>query len=51
MFLPIHSNIKTDSTPLKLANKNLLCRTCVRRRQHIRLPRTNNSNEKNCVTI
>jgi len=44
MFLPkifdsgsIHSNIKTNSTQLKLLNKNLLCITCVRQRQHMRV--------------
>jgi len=33
--LEIHSNIKTDSTLLKLGNENLVCRMCVRQRQHM----------------
>jgi len=46
MFLPkkfdnrtIHSIIITESTLLKLANKNLLCSTCVRQRQHMQVQR------------
>jgi len=35
----VHSNIKTNSIFLKLVNENLLCRTCVRWRQHMRLQR------------
>jgi len=34
-----YSNIKTDSTLLKLADENLVCRTCISWRQHMRVPR------------
>jgi len=36
-MLLIHSNIKTNSTILKLVNKNLLFCTCVKHRQHMRV--------------
>jgi len=35
----IYSNTKTNSTLLKLVNKNLLCRRRLRRRQHMRVLR------------
>jgi len=33
------THLKTNSTLLKLVNKNLLCHTCERRRQHMRVRR------------
>jgi len=45
----IHSNIKTDNILLKLLNVNLLWRTCVRRRQHIRVRRSLKCGIKNKI--
>jgi len=45
----VHSNIKTYSTILKLANENLLCLTCVRRRQHMRVLRLLNTYLQNII--
>jgi len=39
LIIGIHSNIKNDSTLLKLANENLLCRTYVRQRQRMQVRR------------
>jgi len=38
-----YSNNKTNSTLLKLVNEHLLCRTCTRRRQQIRVRRPLNA--------
>lgn len=35
--MSIHRNIKTKSTQLKPVNENLLCHTCVKQRQHMRV--------------
>jgi len=39
----VHSNIKTNTTLLKLANENLVCSMCLQRRQHMRVRRPFNN--------